>query len=726
MKVFISGSKSLCEISSDQKLPKTVRTYLDRVMSGNDEVLIGDCRGADTLVQEYLSAKKYDSVIVYESGNNGTARNNLGHWEEKHIPSKGRTAYAHRMEKDLHMADDCDQGVAVWDGESKGTFINMLCLCALGKPCKLYLFREERWIDLNSPEDLRAFTGPEGIFTADEEREVLGRCGFSDEMKEYLVSKEAISPYALINVICRAPITLDEKSNLLKCMAGKRNLKLEAFASAEGNAGQGKDYESIKQDIRELADFRGEESIWTILYDRLCVLLDAKRELYSSEDDEIHDKSLILFSEWYDIDEIRLKSSVAGLFTSVGAIEKYIENEEYDVEPDNDTVDWYYRVEAWDTGDTGWEKPRYDYYFYRGELCWFEKLVPEKQKHGNTYYMLKDPEFAAGRLDLDFSTPYKPGDIVLIDCSPFGPPFHAMILEARNQWDCCYPNIVFQYPAKDEWSLTPLKHKRLYKDISWHTYCPMLSPLYRLRKVGEDELTEDDNKLLSLSRMISGSEEKAGRVWKNWNDETGKGISWEKVLEVFEQVESNGDLILHVENDINYKIVQNNSGIRVNVCLEEEQLPVLNSSIKPIRPDYPIDGSVDEQAFADYQCFITDTKFELEDLGLAIKYPNDGDQSPAFREYTLIDLEQNEVHIMKYMISLSIYDHHTDTFKDTDKLIRDHYRRFQEGSSFEQDHRVKWRLRQIIVNGELFNDYDDAVVYIRMKAEEWSNISISR
>ncbi len=167
MKVFISGSKSLCEIRNDQKLPETVCTYLDSIMSGNDEILIGDCGGVDALAQEYLSSKKYDCVTVYESGNNGTARNNLGHWEEKHIPSKGRTAYAHRMEKDFHMAEDCDCGVAVWNGESKGTFINMLCLCVLGKPCKLYLLQEDSWIDVNLLEDLRAFAGPEGIFTAD-------------------------------------------------------------------------------------------------------------------------------------------------------------------------------------------------------------------------------------------------------------------------------------------------------------------------------------------------------------------------------------------------------------------------------------------------------------------------------------------------------------------------------------------------------------------------------
>ena len=238
---------------------------------------------------------------------------------------------------------------------------------------------------------------------------------------------------------------------------------------------------------------------------------------------------MILFTEWYDTDELRLKSESCGLFTSTHAIEKYIENEECD----NDTDEGYYRMESWDAYDTKWENPRYDYYYYRGKICWFEKLIPQKQEHGNTYYMPENREFAGGSLDLSFGLPYKPGDIVLIDCRPFGPPFHAMILEARDQWDCCFPNIVFKYPGTDDWTLTPLKHRRLYKDIGWYTDEPMLSPLYRLRRVQEEEFTEMDEQLMKLSKMVSGSEEKAAKVWEKWNSAPRDSLSWEKVLEVF-------------------------------------------------------------------------------------------------------------------------------------------------------------------------------------------------
>ena len=85
--------------------------------------------------------------------------------------------------------------------------------------------------------------------------------------------------------------------------------------------------------------------------------------------------------------------------------------------------------------------------------------------------------------------------------------------------------------------MPPLKHRWLYKDTGWHIYEPMLSPLYRLRRVKEEEMSEEDECLLKLSKMISGSEEKAEMVWNNWpSSHVGDGIRWEEVLDVFEKI----------------------------------------------------------------------------------------------------------------------------------------------------------------------------------------------
>ena len=80
------------------------------------------------------------------------------------------------------------------------------------------------------------------------------------------------------------------------------------------------------------------------------------------------------------------------------------------------------------------------------------------------------------------------------------------------------------------WRLTPLKHRRFFEDLGF-VYEPMLSPLYRLRKVMDDELSEDDKELIEFSKMIAGSEEKAGEVWNRWG---GYDLSLENVKQLFD------------------------------------------------------------------------------------------------------------------------------------------------------------------------------------------------
>ena len=139
-------------------------------------------------------------------------------------------------------------------------------------------------------------------------------------------------------------------------------------------------------------------------------------------------------------------------------------------------------------------------------------------------------------MDLDVPTPYKPGDIVRVDCMPFGPPFHAVITEADHQYDDCFPQILFKVPFTDKWQLQALKHKRFYKDAEMHSYEPALSPLYRIRKVREDELTKDDELLVRFSKELGGSEEKARAFWEAWNKRSGEEKSEEEVVGIWEKI----------------------------------------------------------------------------------------------------------------------------------------------------------------------------------------------
>lgn len=118
MKVFIGGSIGI------NYLEYAVKDELDKYMSGELEILVGDAYGIDSLVQRYLIEYGYDNVTVYAS--NGRARNNIGGWKIKaiEVPSGvfGRDFYTY---KDIAMTADCDFALMIWNGKSQGTLNNI-------------------------------------------------------------------------------------------------------------------------------------------------------------------------------------------------------------------------------------------------------------------------------------------------------------------------------------------------------------------------------------------------------------------------------------------------------------------------------------------------------------------------------------------------------------------------------------------------------------------------
>ena len=57
MKVFISGSISI------KKLPNKVINSLNKIKENNFEVLVGDAKGIDSLIQDFY--QDYENVTIY-------------------------------------------------------------------------------------------------------------------------------------------------------------------------------------------------------------------------------------------------------------------------------------------------------------------------------------------------------------------------------------------------------------------------------------------------------------------------------------------------------------------------------------------------------------------------------------------------------------------------------------------------------------------------------------
>ncbi len=135
MKVFVGGSKTIKKLSDDTK------SAINEICAAETCILIGDCFGADKLIQEYLADKGYTNVIVYVSGYK--VRNNVGGFPMKFIDCGNLKGYEFYQQKDIAMADDADVGIMLWDGKTRGTEHNIIYLKSIGKHVRIISYCQE-------------------------------------------------------------------------------------------------------------------------------------------------------------------------------------------------------------------------------------------------------------------------------------------------------------------------------------------------------------------------------------------------------------------------------------------------------------------------------------------------------------------------------------------------------------------------------------------------------
>lgn len=149
MKIFVAGARSVKELTED------VKKKLLSISEKRFDVLVGDCYGVDTAVQNYLISLNYRNVTVFAS--NGVARNNKGNWKVENVvveeKTKGSDFY---RQKDIAMTNAADYGFMIWDGKSKGTLNNIVGLVAQGKKVVVYLVGVDKMISLSSFDDINS------------------------------------------------------------------------------------------------------------------------------------------------------------------------------------------------------------------------------------------------------------------------------------------------------------------------------------------------------------------------------------------------------------------------------------------------------------------------------------------------------------------------------------------------------------------------------------------
>lgn len=145
--VFIAGSISI------SRLHEKVADRINKIVSSDFNVVVGDADGADTSIQECLQRYQAGKVTVYCTGD--SPRNNVAEWPVHRVVSKAKAGTrAYFTAKDLEMARDSDYGLMVWDCKSTGTLSNVIELLREKKKSVVFVNKNKDFVTISDKGDL--------------------------------------------------------------------------------------------------------------------------------------------------------------------------------------------------------------------------------------------------------------------------------------------------------------------------------------------------------------------------------------------------------------------------------------------------------------------------------------------------------------------------------------------------------------------------------------------
>lgn len=177
------------------------------------------------------------------------------------------------------------------------------------------------------------------------------------------------------------------------------------------------------------------------------------------------------------------------LFERIHEFLGYLEDEERE-------LTWF-NVEKWSPDGAGRLINEFDYTIVGGDICYCScnALSAREQFEFDTYQ------------DVNLPVPFHAGDIVTVDCHPYAPISHVIVLEVGDNWDCCCFQALHR---KDDgtWDIGAVKHGHIFPGH----HSSGFSPLYRMT-VFHGQLPEEERFLELVSRYLNGDEERGAALW---------------------------------------------------------------------------------------------------------------------------------------------------------------------------------------------------------------------
>ena len=373
-----------------------------------------------------------------------------------------------------------------WNGPDTKAFLSLL-KCVEKNDSVEVAVQSGKVKTVSTLEDIRSLLPPrkeQTELSAQEYADVLETFLPSKEMREYLSDME-LDTYQIIDMILGAPVPLQVKAEYCHRLSARDDL----FHHVLDRCGEPDN------------DFEAE---WELEHEEILSFSKHAREIQTALDElTLKPGEVLLLNEaWYDEDDRDKNESRGSVpFLSLDTALRYIRDEMKEEDWDEETACWT-KLEKWAPGENGELEFRYAYYLIRDEVVFFRKKVRQSMnawmRYQETYC------YSDSSRDLNLPIPYRPGDIVEINCLPFAPVKHVLLLEVGN--GCCEVSCL--YPAKGgTWETGALKHGDFMG-----AYEPMLSPLYRIASY-DKYLPPDERPLKFVQAYIGSDPEKGAQLW---------------------------------------------------------------------------------------------------------------------------------------------------------------------------------------------------------------------
>lgn len=512
MKVLLYGP------STTDNQAACINARLSEYAESNAIILVGEVTQAEDLGIRHLADMEYPSVILYSTAER-TAPLDDG-WAVRRVEHARRHRWFFRYESFNcgratieAMAADADRGLVLWDGSALDAFGAILYMVALGKHVDVIHANGEM-------EEVRSFGDLRNMLPARsrQHRPWDANIPLRDQrmVAELFISSKSIAerlamvPFrkrVIIGIILGSPTPLDKKLDVLTVLSKYDDLMHEIVDEVEGWLGDARGNGTSEDRLRSVY-FGWSFAAYNSFSTHRDAVRDALEVLRSTGTGEI----IYRKSFWDERPEL-FEEHEAGIapFSNIDAALEDLRFEMVRDEWDDDAPFWS-TFEKWRLAPDGtWENP-FTYYAIKDEIVFFDRNVYDEENH----FWAREEIAYGGSIapDLNIRVPFGVGDVVTLDCRPFAPLRHALVIEAEDEGhaECCMPRVLHLDDCESKrrgepiWTETGPKHAS-----SLHLCMPGYSPLYRM-ELYEGTLPEDEQLIGEVRDWLRGDAERGRQL----------------------------------------------------------------------------------------------------------------------------------------------------------------------------------------------------------------------